>query len=111
MQEKGRAVGNLLPLVAVENIQHPTSQDVTRKKAMAEKTQHHETSLMTRWKATLFEFPLVRAKWGVGKEQEIAEAARRKKGEEEVAGMSPVSREGEPDQSDIWEIFDIWGNL
>lgn len=44
---------------------------------MAEKTQHHVADLMTLYTATFFEFPLAGVKWGwgVGEEQEVAEAA------------------------------------
>src|SRR5713226_8365932 len=44
---------------------------------MAEKTQHTAANLMTMWEAAFFEFPIAGVKWGwgVGKEQEVAEAA------------------------------------
>ncbi len=44
---------------------------------MAEKTQDTVADLMTVWKATFFEVPLaeVRWRWGVGREQEVTEAA------------------------------------
>src|SRR2546426_2606722 len=44
---------------------------------MAEKTQDNVADLMTVWKATFFEVPLseVRWAWGVGREQEVTEAA------------------------------------
>jgi len=44
---------------------------------MTEKTQHHVANLTTLWEAAFFELPIAGAKWGwgVGKEQEVAEAA------------------------------------
>lgn len=44
---------------------------------MTEKTQHNVANLTSLWEAAFFELPLAGAKWGwgVGKEQEVAEAA------------------------------------
>lgn len=44
---------------------------------MAEKAQHRVTDLVAMWRATFFEFPIAGTQWawGVGKEQEAAEAA------------------------------------
>jgi hypothetical protein len=47
------------------------------KEKMAEKTQHSTANLMAMWQAACVEFPIAGAKWGwgIGKEQEAAEAA------------------------------------
>jgi hypothetical protein len=51
--------------------------DVRRRRTMTDNTQHRVANLMTLWEAAFLKLPLAGAKWGwgVGKEQEVVEAA------------------------------------